>query len=43
MNPWPGSDWANRQLSDCQIVDSANDAWAAIQVFHALGFPQRQD
>lgn len=30
------SNWANRQLSESQIVYSANDAWAAIQVFHAL-------
>lgn len=34
------SNWANRQLSDSQIVYSANDAWAALQVFHALGLPQ---
>ncbi len=31
------SNWANRQLTESQIVYSANDAWAAIQVFHALG------
>lgn len=31
------SNWANRQLSESQIVYCANDAWAAIQVFHALG------
>lgn len=31
------SNWSNRQLSESQIVYSANDAWAAIQVFHALG------
>lgn len=31
------SNWANRQLSESQIIYSANDAWAAIQVFHALG------
>ncbi|WP_296449489.1 3'-5' exonuclease [Rhodoferax sp. UBA5149] len=31
------SNWANRQLSESQIVYSANDAWAAIKVFHALG------
>ena len=30
------SNWANRQLSESQIVYSANDAWAAIKVFHAL-------
>ena len=34
------SNWANRQLTDSQIVYSANDAWAAIQVFHALDLPQ---
>lgn len=31
------SNWANRQLTSSQIVYSANDAWAAIQVFQALG------
>jgi ribonuclease D len=31
------SNWANRQLTESQIVYSANDAWAAIQVFHKLG------
>lgn len=31
------SNWANRQLSDSQVVYAANDAWAAIQVFDALG------
>ncbi len=36
------SNWANRQLTDSQIVYSANDAWAAMQVFHALGLPQTQ-
>jgi len=36
------SNWANRQLTDSQIVYSANDAWAAIQVFHALGLPPPQ-
>lgn len=30
------SNWANRQLTESQIVYSANDAWAAIKVFHAL-------
>ena len=34
------SNWANRQLTDSQIVYCANDAWAAIQVFHALDLPQ---
>ena len=36
------SNWANRQLTESQIVYSANDAWAAIQVFHALGLPPPQ-
>jgi ribonuclease D len=31
------SNWANRQLTESQIVYSANDAWAAIKVFHGLG------
>lgn len=31
------SNWANRQLTESQIIYSANDAWAAMQVFHALG------
>lgn len=33
------SNWANRQLTESQILYSANDAWAAIQVFHALALP----
>ncbi len=31
------SNWANRQLTESQIVYSGNDAWAAIKVYHALG------
>ena len=31
------SNWANRQLTESQIIYSANDAWAAIKVFHGLG------
>jgi ribonuclease D len=31
------SNWSNRQLTESQIVYSANDAWAALQVYHALG------
>ncbi len=31
------SNWANRQLSESQIVYAANDAWAAMRVYHALG------
>ena len=31
------SNWANRQLTQSQIVYSGNDAWAAIKVYEALG------
>lgn len=31
------SNWANPQLTEAQLVYAANDAWAAIRVFHALG------
>jgi len=31
------SNWANHQLTESQIIYSANDAWAAIKVFDALG------
>ncbi|WP_341904906.1 3'-5' exonuclease [Polaromonas sp. YR568] len=31
------SNWANRQLTEAQIVYAANDAYAALRVFHALG------
>ena len=31
------SNWANRQLSESQLVYAANDAWAAMLVFNALG------
>lgn len=31
------SNWANRQLTESQIIYSGNDAWAAIKVFEALG------
>jgi ribonuclease D len=31
------SNWAARQLSDSQLVYAANDAWAALRVFEALG------
>ncbi len=33
------SNWANRQLSESQLVYAANDAWAAMRVFDALGLP----
>ena len=31
------SNWAARQLSDAQLLYAANDAWAALRVFSALG------
>ena len=31
------SNWANAQLTESQLVYAANDAYAAIRVFHALG------
>jgi ribonuclease D len=31
------SNWSNKQLTESQIIYSGNDAWAAIQVYHALG------
>ena len=31
------SNWANLRLTDAQLVYAANDAFAAAQVFHALG------
>ena len=31
------SNWSNRHLSESQIIYSANDAWASIQVYLALG------
>jgi ribonuclease D len=31
------SNWANPRLSEAQLVYAANDAYAAIRVFHALG------
>jgi ribonuclease D len=30
------SNWANRQLSEAQLVYAANDAWAALRVYEAL-------
>ena len=33
------SNWANRHLTESQLVYAANDAWAALQVFEALGSP----
>ncbi|MFN7713477.1 MAG: 3'-5' exonuclease [Curvibacter sp.] len=34
------SNWAAPRLSEAQLVYAANDAWAAIRVFHALGLAQ---
>jgi ribonuclease D len=31
------SNWANSRLTEAQLVYAANDAYAAIRVFHALG------
>ena len=31
------SNWANARLSDAQIIYAANDAYAALRVYHALG------
>jgi ribonuclease D len=33
------SNWAARELSDSQLVYAANDAWAALRVYDALGLP----
>ncbi|RYF17758.1 MAG: 3'-5' exonuclease domain-containing protein 2 [Comamonadaceae bacterium] len=30
------SNWAHRQLSEAQLLYAANDAWAALRVYHAL-------
>jgi ribonuclease D len=36
------SNWANPRLTEAQLVYAANDAWAAIRVFHALGLGNTQ-
>jgi ribonuclease D len=33
------SNWANPHLTEAQLMYAANDAWAAIRVFHALQRP----
>ena len=33
------SNWANTRLTEAQLVYAANDAYAAMRVFHALGLP----
>lgn len=35
------SNWAQRQLSPAQLLYAANDAWAALRVYHALGLTAR--
>jgi ribonuclease D len=34
------SNWANPRLTESQLIYAANDAYAAIRVFHALGLHQ---
>jgi ribonuclease D len=34
------SNWANAQLTEAQLVYAANDAYAAVRVYRALGLPQ---
>lgn len=36
------SNWAAPRLSEAQLIYAANDAWAAIRVFHALGLATPQ-
>lgn len=31
------SNWAQRRLTEAQLLYAANDAWAALRVYHALG------
>lgn len=33
------SNWANERLTEAQVLYAANDAWAALRVFHALQGP----
>ena len=33
------SNWSNEKLTEAQLVYAANDAWAALRVFHALQAP----
>ena len=35
------SNWASPRLTEAQLLYAANDAWAAIRVFHALGLADR--
>lgn len=36
------SNWANARLTEAQLVYAANDAWAALRVFNALGISATQ-
>lgn len=36
------SNWANERLTEAQLIYAANDAWAALRVFHALQAPALQ-
>jgi ribonuclease D len=36
------SNWSNRRLTEAQLLYAANDAWAALCVYHALGCPPPQ-
>ncbi|MBU0892172.1 MAG: 3'-5' exonuclease domain-containing protein 2 [Gammaproteobacteria bacterium] len=36
------SNWANARLTEAQLVYAANDAWAALRVFNALGISAAQ-
>jgi ribonuclease D len=36
------SNWANAQLSEAQLVYAANDAYAALRVYLALGLDQSE-
>jgi hypothetical protein len=33
------SNWASERLTEAQLIYAANDAWAALRVFHALDMP----
>lgn len=33
------SNWASRRLTEAQLLYAANDAWAALRVYQALGLP----
>ena len=36
------SNWANDRLTEAQLIYAANDAWAALRVYHALGLDPGQ-